>query len=244
MFNVKAKISMCKISIITVVYNNKNTIEKTINSILSQTYKDFEYIIIDGKSTDGTIEIINKYIYKIKKIISEPDKGIYDAMNKGIKYCSGEWILFMNSGDILKDNNTLQNIFSQNIPKNVNFIYSDFQVKNNKSIDTYKASFKKGILLHQSIIYKTKKHKEYGNYLVTSKYIVSDYIFFLQFKENEVFKTPYVISVNEEAGVSASNWCGYQKICCDYIFSRITIIQLIIKLIERVIKNTIKRAIK
>jgi len=87
------------ISIITVVYNGANTLEQTINSVLNQTYKNIEYIIIDGGSTDGTLEIIKKYQNDISHWISEPDKGLYDAMNKGIKIAEGELVGMINSDD-------------------------------------------------------------------------------------------------------------------------------------------------
>lgn len=90
-----------KISIITVCYNSVDIIEKTILSIINQTYPNIEYIIIDGKSSDGTIDIIKKYENKISYWISEPDLGIYDAMNKGIVQATGDWIGFINSGDNL-----------------------------------------------------------------------------------------------------------------------------------------------
>lgn len=91
-----------KLSVITVVYNNVHYIEKTILNVLEikERYKDVEYIIVDGGSTDGTLEIINKYNDKISFWISESDKGIYDAMNKGIKLATGEWVNFMNAGDV------------------------------------------------------------------------------------------------------------------------------------------------
>ena len=101
------------ISIVTVVYNNVSYIEETIQSILNLTYPKIEYIIIDGKSTDGTLEIIQKYNSKIDVLISETDLGIFDAMNKSVNYCNGEWVIFMNSGDKFFDNNIL-NIFLEN----------------------------------------------------------------------------------------------------------------------------------
>ena len=93
-----------KISVITVVLNNKNTIEETINSVLNQKYPNLEYIIIDGGSTDGTLEIINKYKAQIYYFKSEKDLGIYDAFNKGLKIASGDLIGFINSDDIYTEN--------------------------------------------------------------------------------------------------------------------------------------------
>lgn len=93
------------------MYNNVRDIERTINSVINQTYKKIEYIIIDGKSTDGTLDVIEKYRNQISKIVSEPDKGIYDAMNKGLALATGDYILFMNSGDEIYDEQTVQDVF-------------------------------------------------------------------------------------------------------------------------------------
>lgn len=231
------------ITVVTVVFNDIENIERTIRSVLNQTYTAVEYLIIDGQSTDGTLDILNKYSNQIK-IISEPDRGIYDAMNKAINLAQHEWIIFMNSGDEFVENTTLQNIFNENLSENKSFIYSDFLVRVGEKIKTFKSSFENGILLHQSVIYKKNLHDRYGMYLVTKKYIVSDYIFFMMQNESEVFKTQYCISINQEAGVSAASWCGYQKLCVDYLFNRITILKLIQLLIDRIIKNYIKRILK
>ena len=102
---------MPKLTIITIVYNNVRDIERTINSVINQTYKKIEYIIIDGKSTDGTLDIVEKYSNQISKIVSEPDKGIYDAMNKGLALATGDYVLFMNSGDEIYDEHTVQEVF-------------------------------------------------------------------------------------------------------------------------------------
>ncbi len=98
------KITKPQFSIITVVKNDEKNIQKTIESILNQTFKNFEYIIIDGKSEDSTLSLINKYKDKINFIISEKDDGIYFAMNKGAKIASGEFVVYVNSGDTLTVN--------------------------------------------------------------------------------------------------------------------------------------------
>ena len=91
-------------SIITVVFNGESVLEKTIKSVLSQTFKDFEYIVIDGASTDGTLNIIKRYDKKISKWKSEKDKGIYDAFNKGMKISNGEFICVLNPDTLVSDN--------------------------------------------------------------------------------------------------------------------------------------------
>lgn len=97
-----------KFSIITVTYNAGAVLEDTIQSVITQTYKNVEYIIIDGNSTDRTLEIANKYKERIHCIVSEPDKGLYDAMNKGIKMATGDYLCFLNAGDELHEDDTLQ----------------------------------------------------------------------------------------------------------------------------------------
>ncbi len=102
---------MPKLTVITVVFNDKKHIEKTIKSVLNQTFKDIEYWIIDGASTDGTLEIIKKYDTQLN-YLSEPDRGIYDAMNKGLERATGQYVIFLNSGDEFYDNQVLERVFS------------------------------------------------------------------------------------------------------------------------------------
>jgi glycosyltransferase involved in cell wall biosynthesis len=106
-------VSKPKISIITVVYNGEKYLEETIKSVINQTYDNIEYIIIDGGSSDGTLEIIKKYEDRIDYWVSEQDKGIYDAMNKGIKAFSGDYINFLNAGDSFVSNEVLAKVFDK-----------------------------------------------------------------------------------------------------------------------------------
>jgi len=114
-----------KISIITVVKNDSEHLEQTIQSVLSQTYSKLEYIIIDGGSNDGTIDIIKKYSDKITYWVSEPDKGVYDAMNKAIAASTGDYVNFMNSGDTFHDKNVLSNMRFDEIAFGNNCFYGD-----------------------------------------------------------------------------------------------------------------------
>jgi len=97
-----------RFSIITVTYNAEKVIEDTIQSVVTQTYKNYEYIIIDGASKDNTLSIIDKYKSQISKVVSEPDNGLYEAMNKGIAAASGDYLCFLNAGDSFHEDNTLQ----------------------------------------------------------------------------------------------------------------------------------------
>lgn len=101
-----------KISIITVSYNSAKTIRDTILSVLSQTYSNIEYIIVDGASTDNTLKVINEFRDKVTKIICEPDKGIYDAMNKGIRQSTGDFVGILNSDDFLTDSSVIEDLVS------------------------------------------------------------------------------------------------------------------------------------
>lgn len=122
-----------KISIITVCYNSEDTIKETIISVMNQSYKNIEYIIIDGNSTDNTKTIIEKYLRKFREIkfISEKDKGIYDAMNKGINISSGDYIFFLNSGDRFYKDDVIEKIFLNEDMINYDVIYGN-------SMDIYK----------------------------------------------------------------------------------------------------------
>ena len=103
--------SFPRISIITVVYNGEAVLERTIQSIARQTYPSIEYIVVDGKSQDGTVSLIQKYSSVVTKWISEPDTGLYDAMNKGLDLVNGDFVCFMNAGDLFYADDTLHKIF-------------------------------------------------------------------------------------------------------------------------------------
>jgi glycosyltransferase involved in cell wall biosynthesis len=100
------------LSVITIVYNNLRDIERTLLSVLNQTYDAIEYIVVDGASNDGTLEIIKRYEKRIATLVSEKDKGIYDAMNKGLALATGEYVIFMNSGDEFYANDTVTKVFA------------------------------------------------------------------------------------------------------------------------------------
>ncbi len=119
-----------KISIITVVYNSREYIENTIKSVINQTYRNIEYIVVDGASTDGTLDILHKYSDKITTLLSEKDEGLYYAMNKAINLATGDYLWFINSGDEIYSTETLSKIFEK-IPENAQLpdvIYGETEI--------------------------------------------------------------------------------------------------------------------
>ncbi|MCT7528311.1 glycosyltransferase [Aliarcobacter cryaerophilus] len=173
------------ISIITVTYNVEETLENTIKSVLTQKYPNIEIVIIDGKSTDGTVEIIKKYESKIHFWISEPDLGIYDAMNKGIERITGEWCLFLNAGDILVKETTLKEVIKQKDSLSKIICGSSYIVQPLTQVETLrKPNGLNNILnpempcIHQSTLINTEVMRKF-QYEINYK-IASDYDFFLR----------------------------------------------------------------
>ncbi|AKF24357.1 hypothetical protein YH65_02310 [Sulfurovum lithotrophicum] len=155
------------ITVVTVVFNTVNGIENTIRSVIDQDYEHIEYIVIDGGSMDGTVEVIQKYDHNIDYWVSEKDNGIYDAMNKAIKLAKGKWINFMNAEDTFADSHVLSNIFKKHDFTDNTLIFGD-------SIDVYpgfekysKVSYDptalwKGMQFsHQSTFSPVSYHKKY-----------------------------------------------------------------------------------
>lgn len=170
-----------KISVVTVCYNAADTIERTMLSVLNQTYHDIEYIIIDGGSTDGTVDIIRKYADKIAYWVSEPDKGIYDAMNKGIKVATGEWINFMNAGDYYYSNEVLKNVFA--ISRYGDYLVGIAVYPNGRywrpvrKDFSFKEIYRGGGVNHQASFIQRKL---FGGGYDTSNKIIADELFFLE----------------------------------------------------------------
>ena len=163
---------MNKISIITVVYNSEKYIRRTIESIVGQDYPAIEYIIIDGKSKDTTMQIVNEYRDRIAVVVSEPDKGLYDAMNKGLRLATGSYVLYINSGDALSSPTLLSDIFND-VPADSDVIYGDTQITDEDGNILHNRrhrppeqltwrDYKRGMLVcHQSFIAKRTLCNEY-----------------------------------------------------------------------------------
>lgn len=173
-----------KLSIITINFNNREGLDKTIQSVINQTYKDFEYIVIDGASTDGSVDVIKKYAYRLTHWVSEPDTGIYNAMNKGTRLAQGEYCLYLNSGDFLAADDVLEKAFSHNFTEDiVSCNCLDFDEKyewlkvppRNVSLFTFMG----GSLPHPTSFIKRELQNRLGGYNESYR-IMSDWCFFLE----------------------------------------------------------------
>lgn len=207
---------MVRVSVITISYNSILGLKKTVQSVLSQDYTEIEHIIVDGNSIDGSKALINDYrdTYLEKGVelnfISEPDEGIYDAMNKGTKNSSGEYLIYMNSGDIFYSTKTISTVFNKNLPLEESVVIYGANIFNNelkkpKSIQ----SLEWGIIFanHQSMFFNAKrlgielfynkKYKIYADYELVNR-------IYLKFGIYSFYYIEEIISVFEEGGISST----------------------------------------
>lgn len=201
---------MLPISIITVCFNEVSSIQKTIDSVVSQNINNIEWIVVDGGSTDGTLEILEKYRSRFTYIISEKDAGIYNAMNKGIALARGEYLLFLNGGDYLADTNTLSQILSNRLK--ADFVYGDINIISGSSSKRFvmpseitpEFLYRKTIP-HQSTLTKRSLFDKAGLYNEHYK-IVADYEFILRalLRHDATFQyLPIVFACYPNNGVSS-----------------------------------------
>ena len=243
------------VTIVTVTFNAESFLEDTILSVLNQKFISFEYIIIDGGSTDNTLEIIKKYSNQIKYWESKPDKGIYDAMNSSLNHINGIWVCFMNAGDLFYDNNTLKNIFDiKNINLNLfTMIYVDHSYKSNSEIKIKNAGIlndlrKKMVICHQSILIKSdylKENKFNINYKFSADYDLVIKIF--KNNKEQIYYHNIPISIIARNGFSEKNSFGtyleYKKISLKYFQNNYLRIYHFLILIERIFIQIIKKII-
>jgi len=202
-----------KISIITITFNSENSILQTLQSVKNQSFNNYEYLLIDGGSKDATLNIANKQNH-ISKLISEPDKGIYDALNKGIKNSTGEIIGFLNSDDTFYDENSLQHIVDA-FDKNTDCVFGDIiytDLKENikrvwKGSAFKKGAFKKGWMpAHPTFYCRRSVYEKLGLYDDSFK-IAGDFELMLRFLEKHNIKSKYIPKtlVNMKVGGASNN---------------------------------------
>lgn len=215
-----------KYSIITVNYNNKEGLRKTIESVIHQTFRDFEFIIIDGGSTDGSAEVLKKYDAQIDYWVSEPDGGIYQGMNKGIKKATGEYLNFMNSGDCFYASDSLEKVSHYN--SDADFIvgkdyhYNSETNQGHASIQpprTTMIHFFVATIDHQSSFIKRELFNNDSLYDENYR-LVSDWIFFTEKivkEQKKVQFIPDIVCLREEGGLSEKQWEKNRKEIDQYL---------------------------
>ena len=233
------------ITVVTVVYNGAESLEQTILSVVNQTYDNIEYIIIDGNSTDGTLDIIKKYEDKIDYWQSEPDKGIYDAMNKGIELASGDWINFMNAGDRFFSDAVIENVFVNNYITEISIIYGDSTcVTENGSCITQFANSsldvlrKSPIYRHGASFVKGSYHKEHLFDLTrTDIGFALDYLFIYNAYINNVrFQyIPQNIMIWKLEGASANR---FLQLKYNYLITKSSSLKYLLNVIKNFIQNS------
>ncbi len=193
-----------KITIITTSYNSGQTIRDTLKSVAGQSYTNIEHIIIDGKSKDNTLDIVREFPH-VSKVISEPDKGIYDAMNKGIDYASGEIIAILNSDDFYEDHNVILNVVNAFTHQKVDSVYGDLQYVNESNINKivrvwiakpYKRSkFLNGWMPpHPSFFLRKEIYNKFGKFNTALK-SAADYELMLRMLFKQKITTHYIPKV-------------------------------------------------
>lgn len=194
---------MPKFTVITITFNNRDGLRRTATSIQNQNYTDFEWIIIDGASTDGTADDFNLFTHV--KIISEPDSGIYDAMNKGIAHSTGDYVIFMNAGDSFASNDVLEKVAKDSI-LDADFIYGDSIEDNHLKHARHHSKIKWGMFTHhQAMFYNLRT---LGNVRYNTDYqIAADYDLTYKFLKlaKRVIYIPIPICIFETGGVSQRN---------------------------------------
>lgn len=210
-----------KLSIITVSFNASEELMQTIQSVNNQLRRaEVEHIIVDGNSTDTTPQILQEHFNEIEIIVSEPDRGVYDAMNKGISLAKSEWIYFLNAGDTFLNEHSVTRILdAQN---NSDVLYSDVIVNTVKETFTFHTSFENKKLNHQGFVYKKHLHKKFGIYSVIKKFTAADYLFFLQLDDVNVKKLEHPIAIFQAGGLSSTVNAVHQKFCLDFLSGRIS----------------------
>ena len=199
--------SLPKVSVVTVSYNSKATIEQTIRSVIGQDYQLIEYIIIDGNSNDGTVQIIEQYSDQISTFIFEPDKGIYDGMNKGIELACGEWIIFMNSNDTFHDSSVVSKFISRAGDADIVYGYCT-SASNGKAIKPKPLHkfWKRIPMNHQSTFVRTALHKAYHfdlRYKVSSVY---DFFYHCYTSNSKFAYIDEPVAVYDLSGVSSHSF--------------------------------------
>lgn len=229
------------VTIVTVTLNCEKALERTIKSVLGQTYPSKEYIVVDGGSTDGTLAIIERYKDALDRWVTEHDEGVYDAMNKAIDLAGGEWLIFINAGDVFFDEQALERTISHGAD-GIDLLYSDTWFNGTRN-RLFVCDHARRRIIHQSLLYRRCLHEEAGKYLVAPHVTISDYIFFNLVAHKHWKKVDQPIALCDDGGISSHRRTLYQKLAVDLIFRSRSRLQVSVLLALYPFYKTIKTLI-
>jgi glycosyltransferase involved in cell wall biosynthesis len=212
------------VSVVTVVRNDVANIARTLDSVLAQREADLELVVVDGGSSDGTQAIVQGYGSRVGVFLSEPDRGIYDAMNKGIELARGEYVLMMNSGDVFASDHALSSLLRETRPRVQQVVFGGWErLGTGGRCTRCQPAPQRGFFNHQAVLYTRSLHNRFGGYVCAPAFSTADYLFF-----NTVMAAPDVVWSTTDAmvaridvtGVSAGLQTTSQKYAIDHLFGR------------------------
>jgi len=235
------------VTVVTVVYNDAAHIARTVESVLAQDYPALEYVVVDGASSDGTLAAIEPWRARIDRLVSEPDRGIYDAMNKGVQLATGEFLVFMNSGDVFARPTALSEAMDAMGAGGEQVAFGGWVRRGGPRGDVVcRPDLARGLFNHQAVLYSRSIHRWHGEYLNIRGLTTADYLFFAT-----LFDSPRVecrtiaaqIAVIDVGGVSSGLQTLSQKYAADYLCGRTTRLRLLAVLLLHPIYSRLKRMI-
>lgn len=224
-----------KITVITVVFNGFKEIEKTLDSVLAQDYQNIEYIVVDGGSNDGTADVILKYVEQLDVFVCERDEGVYDAMNKAISRACGEFLLFMNSGDVFASTDAVSSAMSFIKSGGDQVIFGSWMRRiGSDSMLHCRPVLEKGLFNHQAVIYSRSIHDRHGVYVNVKGLTTADYLFFVTLFDSMSVKCQVIettLAIIDVNGLSSGPQTLSQKYAIDFICGRVSKAQLLMVLL-------------
>jgi glycosyltransferase involved in cell wall biosynthesis len=236
------------VTVATVVYNGAQEIARTIDSVLVQDYPNVEYVVVDGNSTDGTGDIVRRYGSRIGKFVCEPDRGIYDGMNKAVAHATGEFILFMNCGDVFEGPDALINLVQAAHLSASQVVFGGWsrQDKNGRQTQL-RPNLIAGLFNHQAILYSRGLHAKFGAYAVVPGLTTADYLFFTALAVGGNVRYTVLdktVAQIDTGGISSGLQTLSQKYAIDYLCGRVNRYKLAAVLLLHPLYTRIKSALK
>lgn len=238
-------ISAPTVSVITVVFNGESMIQSTMKSVLDQDYPNIEYVVIDGGSSDRTAQIVARYANQLARFVSEPDRGVYDAMNKGLSVATGEFLLFMNCGDVFASRDAVSSVMRHAKIGCDQLIFGHWLRRGDEgALLECKPSLRKGLFNHQAVIYSRSIHAWHGDYLDVDGLTTADYLFFstlFSYSKVRCVVVDVVIAIIDTNGLSAGPQTLSQKYAIDYLCARVSKVNLVMVLLFHPVYRLVKK---